>query len=152
MKRFVFSLRPVATLREHRELRAREIFAASLQAVARAEARRDQARQALTRFAESISTRRDGRSTASAEAQTLAGYRRECGVEADAARAVVAARATLERHRQDHHEAHRKLEMIRRLEAKSRAAHRRETARLEQVELDELSFRRHAARPTPSSP
>jgi hypothetical protein len=41
--------------------------------------------------------------------------------------------------------------MIRRLEAKARAAHRREAARLEQVELDELSFRRHAAR-SPVSP
>lgn len=152
MKRFVFSLRPVATLREHRELRAREVFAASLQAVARAEARHEQARRALAQFAEAISARRDGRSNAAAEAQTLAGYRRECGVEADAARAVRAARATLERHRHEHREAHRQLEMVRRLEAKSRAAHRREAARLEQVELDELSFRRHAARESLSSP
>lgn len=152
MKRFVFSLRPVATLREHRELRAREIFAASLQAVARAEARRDQALQALAQFAEAISAGRAGRSNAAAEAQTLAGYRRECGAEAEAARAVVAARATLERHRQDHREAHRQLEMIRRLETKSRAAHRREAARVEQAELDELSFRRHSARQSVSSP
>lgn len=152
MKRFVFSLRPVAMLREHHELRAREMFAASLQAVVRAETRRDQARQALTRFAEAISTRRDGRSNAAAEAQILVGYRRECGLEADATRAVAAARTTLERHRQEHQEAHRKLEMVRRLEAKSRAAHRRENARLEQVELDELSFRRHAARQSVSSP
>ena len=152
MKRFAFPLRPVAVLREHRELRAREAFAASIQALVRAEREHDRARRDLARLAEAISMRRDGRFAAAVEGQNLAAYRRECTAEAEAARGAATARAAMERHRHDHLEAHRKLEMIRRLETRARAAHRGAAARLEQAELDDLSVRRRATRRRRSGP
>jgi flagellar biosynthesis chaperone FliJ len=56
----------------------------------------------------------------------------------------------MEQHRREHLEAHRRLEVIRRLEGRARAAHRFESARLEQAELDDFSSRRHAHRLAPS--
>jgi len=152
MKRFVFPLRPVAMLREHRELRAREIFAASVQEFVRAGEAHERARRRVTQFAEAMTGRRDGRFGAAAEAQNLVAYRRECAVEAEAGRAVQAARTVMEQHRREHLEAHRRLEVIRRLETHARTAHRFESARLEQAELDDFSSRRHGNRLAPSTP
>jgi flagellar FliJ protein len=152
MKRFVFTLRPVAVLREHRELRARETFAAAVQAYVRAGEELDRARRRVAQFADAMSARRNGRFGAAAEAQNLAGYRRECAAEAEAARAVQTARAAMEQQRRDHLEAHRRLEVIRRLEDRARTAHRFETARLEQAEFDDFSSRRHSNRHSLSGP
>lgn len=151
MKRFSFPLRPVAVLREHRELRAKEAFAASVHAVAQAVEEHGRAQQRLARFGAAIATRRTARFAAAAEAQNLAGYRRECAAEAAAARAVAAARIALERARQDYVGAHRDAEAVHRLETKARAAHRHAAAREEQAGFDDLALRRQfTRRPLPA--
>jgi flagellar export protein FliJ len=51
----------------------------------------------------------------------------------------VAARAELQRRRAEYLEAYRQMKVVTRLEEKARGAHRREIARLEQLELDEIA-------------
>ncbi len=142
MKRFRFPLRPVAVLRAHHELRAREAFAAAVHVYVQAEAElaATRARVALCE-AELYASRRD-RFDASAAAEAFAAYRRECTAEATAERDVIAKRATMNQRRGDYLEAHRKLEVVNRLEEKARDVHRLDTLREEQIELDDFAGRR----------
>lgn len=142
MKRFRFPLRPVAVLREHRELRAREAFAASVHAFVQSEENLAATRARVARLEAALFASRAGQFSAVEAAHTFAGYRRECAAEAEAERATFAARAEMEKSRAAYIEAHRKLEIVRRLETKARAAHRFEANREEQAEFDDLAGRR----------
>jgi flagellar FliJ protein len=144
MKRFKFSLRPVAVLRAHRELRAREALAAALQAATAAE---DRARAASTRvrdLAVAICGRRQESAAARDEIAFNQGYRRESAAEAEAHKQLAAARALVEQRRDAYVEASRQAKMVARLEERARAAHRQESLRLEQSALDEIAGRRLA--------
>jgi flagellar FliJ protein len=142
MKRFRFPLRPVAVLRAHREIRAREAFAASVHAYVLSEETLTATRARVARFEAALFAGRAGTFNPAAEAQQLAAYHRECNAEVEAERATFAARAEMDRCRADYLEAHRKLEVVKRLEAKSRLAHRLEANREEQAEFDDFATRR----------
>ncbi|MGH7943932.1 MAG: flagellar FliJ family protein [Opitutaceae bacterium] len=146
MKRFRFPLRPVMVLRAHQELRAREAFGASVSELARAEDARATTRSRVARFAATLSAGRQERFSAAAEAHSLAGYRRECAVEAGTERAMVVARSTMQQRRAEYLEAHRRLEAVHRLEAKARTAHRLEANRTEQAEFDDRAGRQSGFR------
>jgi flagellar export protein FliJ len=75
-------------------------------------------------------------------AQAFAAYRRECAAETAAERVVVEKRAEMNARRADYLEAHRKREVVSRLEEKARATHRLDTLREEQIELDDFAGRR----------
>jgi len=142
MKRFRFPLRPVAVLREHRELRAREAFAASVHAYVLSEENLAATRARVARLEGALAESRRGQFHPAEAAEAFAAYRRECAAEAEAERAAFAARAEMELRRADYLEAHRKLDIVRRLETKARATHRFETNREEQAEFDDLAGRR----------
>ncbi len=142
MKRFLFPLRPVAVLRAHREIRARETFAASVHAYVVSEENLTATRTRVARFEAALFAGRSGTFNPAAEAQQLAAYQRECNGEVEAERAMFAARAEMECRRADYLEAHRKLEVVKRLESKSRLAHRLESNRAEQAEFDDFATRR----------
>ncbi len=151
MKRFRFPLQPVGVLRAHRELHAKERFAAAVQVFVQAEAdlAATLARQhalELTLFASRKTTYR-----AAEAAQLLADYRRECTAEAAAERRGAAARVEIQKCREAYLEAHRNLEIVNRLEVKARATHRRATDREEQAEFDDRAGSRHL-KPEFSSP
>ncbi len=146
MKRFRFPLRPVAVLREHREVRAREIFAAAVHAYVLAEENLAATRARVAQLERALHASRDGSFNAAAAASTFASYRRECAAEVEAERATIAARSEMEQRRADYLEAHRNLEIVRRLETKARAKHRFETIREEQAESDDLAGCRFARR------
>jgi flagellar FliJ protein len=146
MKRFRFPLRPVAVLRAHRELRAREAFAAAVHAYVKAEEELAAARTRVAQFEAAMTAGRAGRFSAADEARSFALYRRERAVEGELERAVIAARAAMGERRAEYLEAHRNVEILKRLEDKSRLAHRVETNREEQAEFDEFSGRRAASR------
>jgi flagellar FliJ protein len=146
MKRFRFPLRPVAVLRAHRELRAREVFAAAVHAYVTAEENLAMARVRVADFESVLSAGRVGRFNAAAEVQSLAAYSRECAVAAEAERAVVSARATMQERRGEYIEAHRRLEVVKRLEEKARLTHRLDANREEQAEFDDFSGQRAARR------
>lgn len=147
MKRFRFALQPVAVLRAHQEARAREVFGAAAQATDRAEQALAATRARVTRFEAELSAGRSGHFSAGAQAQVLAAYVRERAAEEEASRAVAAARATMEQRRSEYFEAHRKVEVVKRLEVKARATHRAEVGREEQAEFDDFASRRATRRP-----
>ena len=93
---------------------------------------------------------RTGSFNAADEAAQLVGYRRECGAEGEAERATFAARAAMDRARADYLEAHRKLEVVKRLEVKARTDHRLAAGREEQNEFDDYAGRMASRRSTSS--
>jgi flagellar export protein FliJ len=137
MKKFRFSLRPVSIVRAHRETRAREVFAASVQSFIRSEEDLAQVRTRIAQFGATIFASRRERFEASEHAICLAGYRRECAAEIPAEKAVFLARSEMERRRAEYIEAHRHMEAVNKLEEKSRAAHRLDLNREEQAEFDD---------------
>ena len=102
MKRFRFPLRPVAVLRSHQELRAREVFASAVHAYAAAEAALGRTRVHLRALEAALFSGRSGRFPAAEAAVLLSDYRRECATEAAAEQAVIAARAEMDKRRAEY--------------------------------------------------
>ncbi len=150
MKRFRFPLRPVATLRAHQELRAKEAFAASVHVYVQSEAELAAARTRVARCETELYESRREHFDASTAAEAFASYRRECAAEATAERSMIEKRAEMNERRAGYLEAHRKLEVVNRLEQKARATHRLDTLREEQIELDDFAGRRRAPQLSPS--
>jgi flagellar FliJ protein len=146
MKRFRFSLRPVAVLRAHRELRAREAFGAAVHAYVNSEEDLAAVRARVARCEGALSAGRHERFSAADEAHALAGYRQECAAELAAERAMIAARSLMAQRRAEYLEAHRKVEVVKRLEEKARQEHRLAANREEQAEFDDFAGRRGARR------
>jgi flagellar FliJ protein len=146
MKRFRFPLRPVAVLRAHRELRAREAFAAAVHAYVKAEEELAGIRRRLVQFEAALFAGRRERFSAAEEAHTLAGYRRECAAATAAEKATVDAKSAMEQRRAEYLEAHRKLEVVKRLESKARLAHRVAEQREEQASFDDFAGRQASRR------
>lgn len=146
MKRFRFPLRPVAILRAHHEMRAREAFAASMQAVVKAEQELAVTRDRVRTLEVELTAGRRERFSGLDAARSLAAYRRECTAETEAEQTLVAARHAMQQRRMEYVDAHRKLEVVRRLEEKARALHRHEAAREEQAEFDDFAGQRVARR------
>ena len=146
MKRFRFPLQPVSVLRAHREMRAREAFAAAVQAYLRADGELGAIRVRVAQFEAALEAGRRHRFSAAAEAQALAAYTRERSNESNAERAAAAALAAMEQRRDEYLVAHRDMEMVARLELKARAAHRLENSREEQAEFDDVAGRRSLTR------
>lgn len=142
MKRFRFPLRPVAVVRAHRESRAREAFAAAVHAYVQSEENLAASRARVARFEAALCSGRSGSFNAAEETHNLQGYRREAAAELAAERAMIAAQSTMQQKRMEYLEAHRKLEVVRRLEVKARDTHRLETNREEQAEFDDFATRR----------
>ncbi len=146
MKRFHFPLRPVAVLRAHQEMRAREAFGVAVHAYVQAEQELAAVRTRVARYEAELFAGRRERFSAADEARALAAYRAECAAEVESERAMIAARATMSQRRAEYLEAHRRLEVVKRLEEKARLNHRLDTAREEQAEFDDFASRR-ARRP-----
>jgi len=152
MKRFRFPLRPVAVLRAHQEIRARETFAAAVHAYVQSEEALATTRARVAHFEAALFAGRRTTFNPAEEAQQLAAYRRECAAEGEAERATFAARATMDRARVEYLDAHRKHEVVKRLEAKSRLAHHHAANREEQAEFDDFATRRALRRSPLFSP
>lgn len=142
MKRFRFTLRPVATMRAHRQLLAREALAAAAVAQRRGEERLAAVRGRITELEDIIRLSRQGSFRAAEAAAFGQAYRRERAAETDAQKQVAAARAAVETRREACVEANRELEVVVHLEEKARTAHQREAQRVEQAEIDEIAGQR----------
>ena len=147
MKRFHFPLRPVAVLRAHKELRAREAFAASVHAYVKTEERLATTRARVADLEQLLFAGRSGRFAAADAAALFRVYRTECHAEMETEREVIAARDTMNLRRNEYIEANRQLKIIDRLEEKARIKNRAENARTEQNELDEFAGYRASRRP-----
>lgn len=146
MKRFRFPLRPLAVLRAHRELRAREAFAASVHAYVQTEERLAATRARVGELEQVLFAGRSGSFGAADAAGLFRVYRSECQAEMDAERAVIEAREAMNARRADYLEANRQLKIVGKLEDQARARHRADTLRAEQVDLDDFAGFRAARR------
>jgi len=146
MKRFRFPLRPVALLRSHQETRAREAFAAAVQALVASEQALAAARVRLRDLEVELTAGRAKTFSPLAEVHALAAYQRECTAAVEAEKAMDAAHAAMQERRGEYLEAHRKVEILTKLEEQARALHRYETGREEQAEFDDFAGRRFARR------
>lgn len=142
MKRFRFPLRPVAVLRAHQEARAREVFAAAVHACVQAEEELARTRVRMHALEAALFSGRKATFRAAEAALLLSDYRRECAAEGEMERRVIAARDEMQKRRTDYVEAHRKVEVVQRLETKARTSHRLENDRAEQAEFDDYASRR----------
>jgi len=152
MKRFQFTLRPVAILRAHKELRAREALAAAMRATAAATEALHAARARTRALEETIS---QGRSETFRPAEQMSfyqDYRRAAAGESGAARRLAEARAGEERRRLECVRANRELKIIARLEEKARAVHRAAGLLEEQKLIDEIAGFRAIRRAAATSP
>lgn len=149
MKRFRFPLRPVAVLRAHLELRAREAFATAVHAYVVAEERLGTIRGHMAELESILFTGRRDRFSAAETAAFFRAYRQECAVELGAERDAIAARNEMQTRRAAYLEANRQVKVVARLEDKARAKHRAEQARAEQAELDEFASHRTLRRRQP---
>lgn len=142
MRRFHFSLRPVAVLRAHRELQARQALAAALGLAAAAEANLATVRARAADLERAIADGRSGGFHSDQQVAFISAYRRERMNEAEAARKLEGARREVERRREAAVEANRQMKIVASLEEKARARHRAETLRVEQLEFDERAASR----------
>lgn len=139
MKRFRFPLRPVAVLRAHKEMRAREAFAASVHAYVQAEEALAATRARVAALAQSLFERR-GETYLAAEAATLfRAYRAECDEEMRVERRSIEAQAHMQKCREAYLEANRQLKIVEKLEEKARLRHRAVAAHEEQAALDDFA-------------
>jgi len=145
MKRFYFPLRSVAVLREHQKVRARETFAAGVHAYVEAESALAETRRRVVACESALHEVRQATYRPSEAASQLAAYRRECEVEMAGERAVFAAHAEMEKRRTAYLEAHRKVEVLQRLEEKARTTHRLDNLRHEQAGFDDFANRRRVS-------
>lgn len=143
MKRFRFPLRPVAVLRAHQEMRAKEVFAAAVHAYVAAEEHLAETRARVARLADALNEHRGAAYAAADAAAMFRAYRAECAAQMREEREVIEARDAMLRRRGEYFDAHRELQVVQRLEEKARHAHRAAAARAEQGELDELAGLRH---------
>lgn len=141
MKRFRFALRPVAVLRAHREMRAKEVFAHAAQAYGKTQEDLAQKRAQVAGIEAALSAGRQGSFSAAEESQALFAYRQECKAETESEQTMLAARGVLEQRRTEYLAARRQLEVVRRLEEKARSRHRDEAAHEEQAESDDFASR-----------
>lgn len=146
MKRFRFPLRPVAVLRAHREMRAREAFAASVHAYVQAEEQLACTRARVAELAGALFDGRSGTFLAAEAASLFRAYRAECEEEVQAERRVIEARDTMNHRREEYLQANRQLKVVQRLEEKARTRHRVEVNRTEQAELDDFAGFRSSRR------
>lgn len=142
MKRFRFPLQAVAVLRAHRELRAQEAFGHAVQALQRAEAEHAAVQRRVAQLERALSANRQGTFSASEQMQALAAYRQERVVELSSEKAVASAQNLVNQRRAEYLEAHRNVEVVKRLEQKARAAHQLECNREEQAAFDDFAVRR----------
>ncbi len=146
MKRFRFPLTPVKAVRLQAKAKAREVLASALRDLAEAEAEQRAVQQRMAAVEQSLRDQRAGGATAAEAAHTYAAYVRDLAEEKACEVKVAERRKTAGEARAAYTEAHRRVEMIERLETKARATHRLDQLREEQAEFDDLAGRRHAQR------
>ena len=139
MKRFRFPLRPVAVVRAHKELRAKEVFAAAIHLYVQAEERLAVTRAKIVQLEDTLFAGRGGRFMATEAAGLYRVYRAERQAELKVERDVIEARDLMARRRSEYLDAHRQLEVVNRLEEKARTHHRAESLRHEQAQIDEFA-------------
>jgi flagellar export protein FliJ len=139
MKRFRFALQSVATLRELRELRARENLAATIRLCERAEIALADARARRELLEDLVRSGRAFTLRAAEHVAFLCALHSASEEESAAGREVDQAHAARDQRLSEYYEAARALKVLNNLETHAKAAHRLACEREEQTALDERS-------------
>jgi len=137
MKRFRFALQSVATLRELRELRARENLATAIRVCERTEIALADARARRELLEDLVRSGRAFTLRAAEHVAFLCALRSAAEEESAAERAVTEAHAARDRRLSEYYDAARALKVMNNLEVRARATHRLASEREEQTTLDE---------------
>ncbi len=137
MKKFRFTLQPVATLRNLQEMRASEAFSGANRKVAECgEALADQQLR-VAQFVESLIVCRATGLSGSMQASFMGAYRSELDQERLANEALVKAQREQEAARQRWIEAHLQVKLVDKLRSRARERFQTELVRFEQRQLDD---------------
>jgi len=139
MKRFHFPLRPVAVIRAHRELQAREAFGIAMKALREADTALGAALVRVGALEAGIAAGRVRGVRPNEETASALEYRRECAAALEAGRVAAAAREEAAKRREVCIQANRDLKTVNKLEEHARAAFKVESLRADQRELDEIA-------------
>lgn len=137
MKKFQFTLRSVETVRSIRELRAREIFSASVLAHAAAVAALDDARSRRSKLERLMSDERQGLFKAAEQVSFFVEQQRLKQAEDIADQALGRAIADMNKCRDLWIASRRDVRVIEKLELKARNRHRQDCDREEQAAMDD---------------
>lgn len=149
MKKFKFTLRPVAILRAHHQLKAEQAMTAAATEVARNEAQVAAAHARTVELEDMIAAGRRGPFRPDLQVSFLQSYGRERTAEAAAGKALDAARIEMAKRRQALMEAQKQVKVVSQLETKARANYRAESQRAEQNEIDERASAAFHRSPSP---
>ena len=139
MKRFSFALQSVATLRELRELRARENLATAIRVCERAEMALADARARRELLEDLVRSGRAFTLRAAEHVTFLCALHSAAKEESAAVQEVDQAHTARDQRLSDYYDAARALKVMSNLENRARAAHRLAGEREEQTALDERS-------------
>ncbi len=139
MKRFHFSLQSVATIREMRELRARENLAAAIRICEQAEITLADASARRELLEDLVRSGRAFTLRAAEHVTFLCALHSATDEESAARRAADEAHAARDKRLAEYYEAARELKVLSNLETRARAAHRLACDHEEQTSLDERS-------------
>ncbi|HLP07272.1 MAG TPA: hypothetical protein VK178_03840 [Opitutaceae bacterium] len=137
MKKFRFTLEPVATLRHLQEMRASEAFSAANRRREECDAALNHQQLRVAQFVEALIVRRTTGLPGGVQASFLQAYRRELDEEQTAAEAVVKAEREQEAARKRWIDAHLQVRLVDKLRTKARERFQTELIRLEQSQLDD---------------
>ena len=141
MKRFRFTLQPVATLRDLQEMRAREGFALAVKEVDARSHALSQQQLRVAEFVEELIAVRETSFAGVTQASFLRAYREEVAAERKALDALAEAERARELARRRWIDTHVQMRLIEKLRDRARERHAADGARFEQRQLDDRAPR-----------
>jgi flagellar export protein FliJ len=137
MKKFRFTLEPVATLRNLQEMRASEAFAAANRARADCDAALNHQQLRVAQFVEALIIRRTTGLPGAVQVSFMQAYRQELESEKTASEAVTKAAREQEVARKRWIDAHLQVRLVDKLRGRARERFQTELAHSEQRQLDD---------------
>lgn len=137
MKKFAFPLRSIATVRNLREMEARDVFSRSVQAFVATEQKVHAQRTRISELEDILRSGRLARFRAADQSTFMAAFRDEQAVLAQAEKTMSDAKAEMGKAREGWMNARRDVRVIENLEAKARRAHALELQRENQNAMDD---------------
>ncbi len=137
MKKFRFSLEPVATLRDLQEMRASEAFSGANRRVETCDAALAHQQLRVAQFVESLIMRRTTGLPGALQASFMQAYRSELDEEKAATTELEQARQAQEAARQRWIDAHLQVKLVTKLRGRARERFLTELSRFDQRQLDD---------------
>ena len=141
MKKFRFTLEPVATVRGLQEMRARDAFGGAVRHVTACAEALAQQQAKVAEFVTALIERRAAGLSGALHVSFMRTYAEEIGFERAADVALVKAQQAREMARQKWIDAHLQVKLVQKLRGKARERHLTELGRVEQRQMDDRAPR-----------